>query len=578
MTDSEIKNKRIMAGVARWCSYYRSNPHRFAKDYLGVTLKWFQKVLLVMMNITTNFIYIASRGQGKTYLVALFCVIRCILYPGTTVCVASRTRKQAAIVVSKIKDIFMPASENLRLEIKDIITSQYETVVQFKNTSRIIVVTASENARGNRCNILICDEYRMISKHILDTVLKKFLIAPRTPKYLNKPEYAHLAEENIEIYMSSAWYESDWSYEQFRSYAANMIAGRTYFACDLPYQLSLSEGLLSRQRVANEMSDSTFSEIAWSMEMEGLFFSGTDGSLYSYDQISPARRIKYGFYPPRISGMLADKRLRVPPKLHNEVRVLSADIALMASTSKSDNDATSIMINHMTLSDVGRSKKLIVYTENNEGLRTEEQALNIRRLFAEFDCDWLVIDARGLGLPVIDLLMDDMYDAQSGIMYGALSCYNNEEIAARCKVKGAPKVIWAIHATKEFNSQCALGLREEFRQGNIGLLADEEDFDEDYSSVQGFQKLSAEERLKLKAPYICTSLLINELINLEYETSNSVVRVKEKAGMRKDRYSSLAYNMYVAKQIEYDFMADRHKKTMRDLVFEFRAPAIKKNF
>ena len=39
LTDKEIANdkaKRIMNGIATWCSYYRSNPHRFCKDYLNV--------------------------------------------------------------------------------------------------------------------------------------------------------------------------------------------------------------------------------------------------------------------------------------------------------------------------------------------------------------------------------------------------------------------------------------------------------------------------------------------------------------------------------------------------------------
>lgn len=38
-TDAEIKKEkqeRIMNGVAIWASFYRANPHRFARDYLGL--------------------------------------------------------------------------------------------------------------------------------------------------------------------------------------------------------------------------------------------------------------------------------------------------------------------------------------------------------------------------------------------------------------------------------------------------------------------------------------------------------------------------------------------------------------
>lgn len=64
-TDKEIANdkvERMMNGVATWCSFYRSNPHRFCKDYLNINLKIFQKILLVLMNISNYFMYIAARG------------------------------------------------------------------------------------------------------------------------------------------------------------------------------------------------------------------------------------------------------------------------------------------------------------------------------------------------------------------------------------------------------------------------------------------------------------------------------------------------------------------------------------
>ena len=89
------REERIMNGVASWAEYYRSNPHRFAADYLHLDLRLFQKILLIMMNISVNFVFIGSRGIGKTFLSAIFCVIRCILYPGTRICIASGTRGQA---------------------------------------------------------------------------------------------------------------------------------------------------------------------------------------------------------------------------------------------------------------------------------------------------------------------------------------------------------------------------------------------------------------------------------------------------------------------------------------------------
>lgn len=56
------KSERIMEGVAYWAAFYRKNPQRFVVEYLNIKLKLFQKILIYMMMVSTNFMYIASRG------------------------------------------------------------------------------------------------------------------------------------------------------------------------------------------------------------------------------------------------------------------------------------------------------------------------------------------------------------------------------------------------------------------------------------------------------------------------------------------------------------------------------------
>lgn len=141
-----------------WGSYYRENIDIFAKEYLQLDfLKWFQLTLLVMMNLARVFLWIAARGMGKTFLIAIFVVIRCILYPGTKVVITSGTRGQSISILEKIQTELMPVSANLRNEI-DMANTKFtgqDAKVTFKNSSYIKVVTASDNARSNRANILI---------------------------------------------------------------------------------------------------------------------------------------------------------------------------------------------------------------------------------------------------------------------------------------------------------------------------------------------------------------------------------------------------------------------------------------
>lgn len=324
---------------------------------------------------------------------------------------------------------------------------------------------------------------------------------------------------------------------------------RHQFVCGFPYQLSISEGLLDPDLVADEMSESGFSDVKFSMEMSAEFFGSEDGAFFDFDSISKNRKIKYPMLPDRLSSKVNDaKIIRIPPKQNGEIRILSADIALMSSR-KYNNDATAIFINQMTQTKARRYVSNIVYSETYEGLRTDDQALIIRKLFDEFQCDYIVLDTQGVGLGVFDALARDILDSESGEIYPALSCCNDKEMALRCPVNGAEKVIWSVKASAQFNSDAAFLLREGFKSGRIRLLETEYDAEDLLNSIRGYKSLSPQEKIMFQLPYINTTLLIDELTKLNHQESGGKVRIYERAGMRKDRYSSLAYNYYVAVQI-----------------------------
>lgn len=571
---------KITEGAARWCAYYRANPHRFAKDYLHLNLHLFQKILIIMMNWSSTTAFIGSRGIGKSYLSAVFCVIRCILYPGTKICIASGTRGQSINVLEKIMLELKPASPELAAEIDEKQTKINGTNAQivFKNSSYIKVVTASDSARGNRANLLLLDEFRMIAKDVIDTILRKFLTQKRMPRYEEltkeerKKEYAK--EKNKTMYLSSAYFVDHWSYLKCTDTCQFMLNDTKHqFVCGLPYQLSIAEGLLDAETVADEMAETDFNEIKFQMEYEALWYGNTDGSFFDYNSISKNRRIKYPMLPDKLAAKLNNSQnVRIQPKQNGEIRILSADIALMSSR-KNNNDATAIFLNQLLPTKAGRYTSNIVYADACEGLRTDDQALLIRKLFDEYACDYLVLDTSGLGLGVYDCLSRDIVDPETGEMYPAISCCNNAEMAARCAVIGAEKVIWAIKASAQFNSDCAFLLREAFRSGRIRLLATEYDAEESLGELRGYSSLSSAERMQLQLPYIHTTLLIDELTKLQHEESAGKVKIFEKTGMRKDRYSSLSYNYYVAVQIESKVSKRQSVNATSSDVFVIKPPS-----
>lgn len=572
----DLREKRILAGVDIWTAFYRANPQRFAQDYLSVSLKLFQKILIFLMNICYYFCYIAARGQGKSFLLAVFCCIRCILYPGTKICIASGTRGQSANILEKIKTELMPNSPLLKNEIEKLVISSTDAYINFKNGSYIKVVTASDTARSNRANILLVDEFRMVNKDTIETVLRRFLTAPRMPGYLLNKKYAHLKERNKEIYLSSAYFKSHWSFDKVKDYAKNMLdEAKKYFVCGLPYQLSIEEGLLDSGAVADEMSEAGFNETKWSMEMECLWFGDVDGTFFDFDTVAKNRKLNYPMLPDDIAIKLYDaKKVRILPKQNGEKRILSVDLALMAST-KNKNDASAIFINQLLPTKAGRYMNNFLYTESSEGAHTADQALRVRKLYEMYSCDYIVIDVKGVGFGVADALVRDISDPETGEVYPALSCCNNSEWAARCTTPGADKALWVINASDKFNSECAILLRDGLRSGRVRLLATEYDGEALLSNIKGYGSLSAEDKLALQMPYVNTTLLVNELINLQHDESAGMVKISRKNGVRKDRYSSLSYNYWVACQLESKIGRQRNTTSGNNQVFMFRAPKIK---
>lgn len=299
------------------------------------------------------------------------------------------------------------------------------------------------------------------------------------------------------------------------------------------------------------MSETDFDEIKWTMEMESLFWGDEAGSFFSFDDISHRRKLKNPMYP---TDVISNKTYKIPDLKPDERRILSVDVALMASKSH-NNDASAIIINSAIPTSNGHYTANIVWLENHEGLNTDELALVVRRLYKIYKCTDLVIDTSGQGLGVYDALIQDIVDPETGELYPAISCCNDKDMAERCKVANAPKEIWSIKGNAAFNSEICILLRSGFQNNKINLLV-HEIIGEDVlkSKYKSFNKMSQAEQIEYRMPYIQTSLLVTELTKLEYEVKGANVKIKERTGMRKDRYSSLAYNYWVQCQLEREIL------------------------
>jgi len=573
--DKLTKSEKLMQGIELWVSFYRSRPDIFAEEYLGITLKPFQKILLYVMIHYNYTMFFASRGLGKSFLVTIYCVVKCILYPGTKIIIASKTKEQAMNLISeKIPELIQISTTGMiEREIDGSIKTSMNTPdpnVVFLNGSWIKVVPATQNARSKRANLLILDEFRMIDPQIYKNVLRRFLAVSRQPRFLKKPEYKNnkiYMERNQEIFLSSPWYKFNWSFNRYTVFFKSMLQGKKYFVCGLPYQIAIKEGLTNEEQLIDELSEDDIDEIGWTMEMDCLFFGESEKAYFKTEELKQIKTIQFPIYKKDLQQKIKNKDLKEEKKSDNEIRILSCDIALLGG----DNNDSSVytLIVGKKNSSKTKYKRYVKNIESHQGLHPETQALMIRRLFEDYQCDYIVLDRQGNGISVYGYLCRKMYDNERKKEY--LPFYSMNEIdepklSAYHIEDDYEQKIYTISPTEEFNHDIALDLKDKIINKKIEILIPKEEIKEYFDNEPWFDKLSMEEKFDLLNPYLQTSLLENEMVLLERIEHPKYVKLKEQSGKRKDRYSSLAYGNYFISILEKDL----EKSTSDyDFVFSF---------
>ena len=572
--ENVTKSEKLMNGIGEWASYYRSRPDKFAEEYLGLSLKPFQKIILYCMIHYNYTMFLASRGLGKTYLTALYCVIRCILFPDTKIIIASGQKSQAMkVVTEKIPELILQCKTGmLKREIKGSIRTNMNTDdpnVEFMNGSWIKIVAATQGARSARANLLILDEFRLIEPSIYKNVLRRFLASSRQPGYLSKPKYKNkqeYLERNQEIFLSSCWYKFNWSFDRYKVFIKSMLNGKKYFLCGLPYQIAIKENLTNKQQLLDEAAEDDIDTVGWEMEMNTMFFGESEKAFFKTEELNAIRKVYKPIYPKPFYDLFKDKNFKYTQKLKDEIRILSCDLAVIGGKENDSSIFKLIQLNPVfTIKDDNKFKgyeRTVSYTESMNGAHTELQAIRIRQLFSDLDCDFIVLDRQGNGIGVYDNLCRNLYDRERDTEYPAFNSMNEEKMQERCLVPNAEKKIYTISATSEFNSEIAILLKNDIKRGKVRLLVDK---NESYEYLGKFNSLinqKAEITVKLQAPYVHTDALINEMVLLESEVNQSsgYIKLKEQSGQRKDRYVALAYGNFFANELERDLLKEEPKQ------------------
>lgn len=150
----------------------------------------FQRVMLHLMWTKKFPMMLACRGAGKTWMLAVYCLLKCLLIPGTRIVIVSGGFRQAKFVFQYMDEIIKNSpilQETIRkyhpgndFGVKFATDKVYLKVGTNTDVTGIPIGDGSK-VRGLRATTLICDEVASIDDKVFDTAIGPFLSVQADP-------------------------------------------------------------------------------------------------------------------------------------------------------------------------------------------------------------------------------------------------------------------------------------------------------------------------------------------------------------------------------------------------------------
>ena len=286
----DITKERIQNDLPRLqklIAYWRWYPDKFV-DYMcslnpdnTFHFFYYQRVFLRAV-MRHKYVYcVFCRAYSKSFLTAMASMIRCILYPGSQIFVASAGKEQSAqILSSKVTEIcrMIPAFHkeilwDVRGSKGTVRTRQTKdsVVYTFTNGSSLENVAMTDSTRGRRFTGGVLEECASMDQSKLNEILLPTLNVSRKVNGITDPD--EVANQST-VYITTAGYKSTFSYDKLIQTLCQMVA-RPDQAIVLggTFRTPIMEGLLDRNFVTNLQLDGTFNEASFDREYKILLYS-----------------------------------------------------------------------------------------------------------------------------------------------------------------------------------------------------------------------------------------------------------------------------------------------------------------
>lgn len=567
--DEATKRKR----TKQWCTFYRRNLNIYISERLRVKLRPFQHIMVYLMGISQTFWAICSRGLSKSFICSIVAVAFCLLMPHSEVVIVSSAIKQANLIITeKIEKELMSLSPIVKQMYDDgLIWFKDENdcrQMHFWNKSVIKVLPEAESARGTRGTILIAEEARILIKSKYDSIFREML-RPRNAEYKAQLQYQNeiYNDKAKEIFLTSAHFKTSWIWTSFKKCVSacyndthdeyNFYAGDIFVA--------IHHGIKSwtEYRKAKLNSD----ELAFRMETLNEMVGEADGAYFTLEMFQRNQILTKAFRPPTNEEVTSGIIVKNRKKGDKEFRILAVDLAFSENAvgKKEESDRCALEVISVICKPNGKVERRLEYIESMGGGDDKAVHQRIRELFWDLECDYIIVDINGGGSVYWNMLTtpwehpirQDWNSHGFGLCEEPNMQFISEgtlnELRARTVDPEAIPCMIPMKATAEMNSNMWKLLWRVLNNGELLLLEDELQATKRLEDDSKSELLTSQERFLALNPFVQTSMLINEGINLSQSWKNGTLTLTQPRTGHKDRCSALQYGNALADKIENNY-------------------------
>lgn len=528
----------------------KNNPKNF-KFY------FYQRIYLRVV-MRHRYVYATfPRAYSKSFLSMMVLMLRCVLYPGSHLFVTTGGKEQAAsITIAKIEEIcslIPPLNNEINWDRGVSKKSKDDVVYVFKNKSSIDILAARQSSRGQRRTGGLMEECVLIDGDILNEV-----IIPTTNVDRLLPDGTRDKDECVnksQVYITTAGWKNTFAYSKMIELLVQsivdpneaMIMGGTY-------ETPVVEGLLNEDFVDQLKLQGTYNDESFDREYRSIWSGSVQDAFYSAEKFDKHRVLNQPEY--EYSGRSSK----------SAYYVIGVDVGRIGCT-------TEAMIFKATPQPQGSDLKTLVNIYTYEAEDFETQAINLKRLYYKYHARTLAIDANGLGIGLIDFMTKAQLDPESGDTlpaFGVAGGTAEDTVDLYKKVRG-PSVqedaMYLIKASAPINTEAYSYAQSQMSSGKIKFLIDEQAAKTKLMSTKQGQNFNADQRNDYLRPFVLTSVLREQLLNLvESNEGMNIILKQSNKSIKKDKFSAFIYGLYYIKQ-EEDKKNKRRKRDFSSFLF-----------